>query len=109
MISAKKSYIDQVHEIVRMIPVGRVSSYGAIADYLALGSARMVGFALKSSIMQDDIPAHRVVNGTGQLSGRMAFPTPTYMQEMLEYEGVEIKNFRVVNFKKKLWHPAEGF
>jgi len=109
MILSKKHYISQVHDVVRMIPPGRVSSYGAIADYLALGSARMVGFALKNSIMQDDLPAHRVVNGSGALSGRMAFPTPTYMQEMLEVEGVEVKNFKVVNFKKLLWHPAEGF
>ncbi len=109
MILSKKHYISQVHDVVRMIPIGRVSSYGAIADYLALGSARMVGFALKNSIMQDDIPAHRVVNSQGVLSGRMAFPTPTYMQEMLEVEGVEVKNFKVVNFKNRHWHPAEGF
>ena len=109
MIFTKKHYINQVHDTVRVIPPGRVSSYGAIADYLALGSARMVGFALKNSVMQDDLPAHRVVNSKGELSGRLAFPTPTYMQEMLEAEGVEVKNSKVVNFKELHWHPAEGF
>lgn len=107
MLLKKKSYYEQVYEVIRTIPEGRVSSYGAIADYLALGSARMVGYALRNSIMQDDIPAHRVVNRIGELSGRMAFPTPTFMQEMLETEGVEVKNHKVVNFKKLHWHPAE--
>ncbi len=108
MLLKKKSYYEQVYEVIRTIPEGRVSSYGAIADYLALGSARMVGYALRHSIMEDDIPAHRVVNRIGELSGRMAFPTPTYMQEMLETEGVEVKNHKVVNFKKLHWHPAES-
>ncbi len=107
MILQKKHYIEQVHEVVRTIPPGRVTSYGAIADYLALGSARMVGFALKNSIMMDEIPAHRVLNSKGELSGRNAFPSPTFMQEMLESEGVEVVNFKVVNFKKLFWHPAE--
>ena len=74
--------------ITCQIPFGRVSTYGAIADYLALGSARMVGWALRNSI--GHVPAHRVVNSKGELSGRNQFPTPTLMQELLEQEGVEI-------------------
>jgi methylated-DNA-protein-cysteine methyltransferase-like protein len=103
----KKTYIEQVHEVTRSIPYGRVSTYGAIADYLALGSARMVGWALKNSIMMDEIPAHRVVNRVGELSGRNQFPSPTYMQEMLEAEGVKVENNKVVDFKKVFCHPAE--
>lgn len=106
MIFKKKNYIEQVHEVVRMIPPGRVTSYGLIADYLALGSARMVGFALKNSIMMDDIPAHRVLNSKGELSGRNAFPSPTFMQEMLESEGIEVVNHKVVGFKKLVWQPS---
>lgn len=102
----KKTYIYQVHEVTRSIPFGRVSTYGAIADYLALGSARMVGWALKNSIMMDEIPAHRVVNRVGELSGRNQFPTPTYMQEMLEAEGVKVENDKVVEFQKLFWHPG---
>ena len=97
-----------MHEVVRTIPEGRVTSYGAIADYLALGSARMVGFALKNSVMMDGLPAHRVLNRIGELSGRNAFPSPTFMQEMLEAEGVEVVNNKVVGFKELFWHPAEG-
>jgi methylated-DNA-protein-cysteine methyltransferase-like protein len=104
----KKTYIEQVHDVTRQIPFGRVTSYGAIADYLALGSARMVGWALKNTILQDEIPAHRVLNRNGELSGRNQFPTPTYMQEMLEAEGVEVKNNEVVDFGKLFWHPEEG-
>lgn len=98
-------YHDRVYAIVRQIPKGRVSTYGAIADYLALGSARMVGWALHQSILPDAIPAHRVVNRLGELSGRNAFPSPTFMQEMLENEGVEIQHDKVVHFETLFWHP----
>ena len=108
LIFKKKHYVEQVYEVVRTIPVGRVTSYGAIADYLALGSARMVGFALKNSVMMDGLPAHRVLNSKGELSGRKAFPSPTFMQEMLESEGVSVENHKVVGFKEVFWHPAEG-
>lgn len=102
-------YFEQVYEIVRLIPPGRVSTYGAIADYLALGSARMVGWALRNmTYMDSDVPAHRVVNRLGELSGRHQFPAPGYMQEMLEREGVEVVNDRVAEFKQRFWHPAEG-
>ena len=105
----KSHYIEDVYEVVRSIPRGRVSSYGAIADFLSLGSARMVGWALRhSSVMDGPIPAHRVVNREGFLSGRLHFPDPTYMQKALEREGVKVKNDAVVEFKSLFWHPAEN-
>ncbi|MEM9848116.1 MAG: MGMT family protein [Bacteroidota bacterium] len=104
----EKTYVERVYEVTRLIPYGRVSSYGAIADYLSLGSARMVGWALnKSFSAQTAVPAHRVVNRKGELSGSGHFPTPTMMQELLEQEGVVIENHRVVNFKELHWKPAE--
>lgn len=106
---AKTHYIEDVYEVVRSIPAGRVSTYGAIADFLSLGSARMVGWALRhSSIMDGPIPAHRVVNREGYLSGRLHFQDPKYMQRALEREGVKVKNDTVVDFKSLFWHPAEN-
>ena len=102
------NYHQQVYDVTKMIPKGRVSTYGAIADFLALGSARMVGWALNQCHHQEDvIPAHRVVNRKGELSGRMMFESPTKMQELLEAEDVEIKNDRVQNFDVLFWHPKE--
>jgi len=101
------SYYDKVFEVTKSIPKGRVSTYGAIADFLALGSARMVGWALNQCHVMTDIPAHRVVNSKGVLSGRLQFVTPTAMQERLEAEGVEIKNHKVQDFKDLFWHPSE--
>ncbi len=105
----KNHYFEDVYAVVRSIPPGRVSTYGAIADFLTLGSARMVGWALRqSSIMHGPIPAHRVVNREGFLSGRLHFPDPKYMQRSLEKEGVKVKNDKVVDFEKHFWHPAEN-
>ena len=101
------SYYDLVFEVTRKIPFGRVSTYGAIADYLALGSARMVGWALNKSFLGAGVPAHRVVNRKGELSGRVHFPSPTLMQELLEQEGVTVEDNKVIDFKKHLWIPAE--
>ena len=102
-------YIEDVYAVVRSIPKGRVTTYGAIADFLTLGSARMVGWALRhSSIMDGPIPAHRVVNRQGQLTGRLHFQDPGYMQRTLEKEGVTIKNDKVQDFDKHFWHPAEN-
>lgn len=104
----KTHYFEDVYEVVRSIPPGRVSTYGAIADFLSLGSARMVGWALRqSSIMDGPIPAHRVVNREGYLSGRLHFSDPKYMQRALEREGVKVKADHVVDFKARFWHPAE--
>lgn len=108
VMKEKASYYEQVFEVTRLIPVGRVTNYGAIADYLALGSARMVGWALnKCSAAADPVPAHRVVNSKGELSARRQFPSPTMMQELLEAEGIMIKNHKVQNFKNVLWIPAK--
>ena len=105
----KASYFELVYEITRLIPEGRVSTYGSIADYLSLGSARMVGWALTQSNQNsmEDVPAHRVVNRKGELSGRAHFKPPGLMQELLESEGVEVKNERVQNFDQHFWHPEE--
>lgn len=101
-------YFYRVYDVTRMIPVGKVTNYGAIADFLALGSARMVGWALNHCHQSgDDIPAHRVVNRLGELSGRMHFAHPTLMQERLEAEGIVVENNKVSKFEKKFWHPRE--
>ena len=109
MRNKKNNYYEAVYSVTRSIPRGRVSTYGAIADFLALGSARMVGWALNQSLwIEDGVPAHRVVNRNGELSGRVHFPTPTMMQELLENEGVKIEDNRVKEFKLLFWHPEEG-
>ena len=103
-------YFDQVLETARLIPEGRVSTYGAIADFLALGSARMVGWAMKNSFKYEEIvPAHRVLNSKGELSGRHAFGHPDMMAELLRSEGVEVVNDKVVSFKELFWHPQEMY
>jgi methylated-DNA-protein-cysteine methyltransferase-like protein len=101
------TYWQRVFDVIRMIPRGRVSTYGAVADYLALGSARMVGWALNNSFAGDGVPAHRVVNRRGELSGRHRFATPTLMQELLEQEGVAVVDNRVLDFDVLFWHPQE--
>ena len=106
---ANENYFEQVYAVTRLIPRGRVSTYGAIADYLALGSARMVGWALNQCRFADDmVPAHRVVNRKGELSGRNFFPSPTMMQELLENEGVDISDNTVQDFKNLFWHPGDN-
>ena len=92
------TYYNLVFKVTSEIPKGRVTNYGAIADFLALGSARMVGWAL-NNCGHLEIPAHRVVNSKGELSGRLQFPTPTMMQELLENEGVQIVNNKIIDFK----------
>lgn len=108
MSKDKTSFFQDVLDVARLIPVGRVTSYGAIATYLgAARSARMVGWAMNSSFTSvPPVPAHRVVNRNGDLSGRLQFETPTKMQELLEAEGVVIKNDRVVDFAKVFWNPT---
>lgn len=104
----KKHYFDYVYEVTSAIPKGRVSTYGAIADYLSLGSARMVGWALnKCHNSEIPVPAHRVVNSKGELSGRIMFETPTRMQELLASEGVTVVNDKVKDFDQVYWHPKE--
>ena len=103
------SFYDQVFELVRLIPRGRVSSYGAIAKSLgAGGSARMVGYAMRHAGLADvPVPAHRVVNSAGLLTGKFHFETPERMEELLLEEGVEVKNDKVVDFKKVFWNPMD--
>ena len=100
------TYYDRVYAVTRHIPRGKVTTYGLIADSLALGSARMVGWALNNAFAQPGVPAHRVLNRKGELSGRNHFATPTLMQELLENEDIEVIDNRVVNFKEHLWLPA---
>lgn len=102
------TYYDLVYAVVRQIPRGRVTTYGAIADFLALGASRMVGWALNQTPPGGHVPAHRVVNRKGELSGRHHFPTPTLMQELLEAEGITVADDRVVDFKNLFWSPAVG-
>ncbi|MDB5231606.1 MAG: cysteine methyltransferase [Chitinophagaceae bacterium] len=103
----KNSFFEDVYAIARLIPKGRVTSYGAIAACLgAKSSARMVGWAMNASFTQKKVPAHRVVNRKGLLSGKMHFKRPDMMQQLLEKEGIKVKDDQVQNFEKIFWDPA---
>jgi len=103
------SFFTNVFAVVRLIPYGRVTSYGAIAEYLGTrGSARMVGWAMNASHTQvTDVPAHRVVNRNGLLTGRHHFGSPAIMQQLLESEGIEIKDNQVARFDEIFWNPLK--
>tara|TARA_B100001093_G_scaffold518238_1_gene602413 strand:- start:1300 stop:1632 length:333 start_codon:yes stop_codon:yes gene_type:complete len=105
----KQSSIDffkKVYEVVAQIPEGRVTSYGAIARYLGMPrSSRMVGYAMNNS-HNLNIPAHRVVNRNGLLTGKHHFSGTTLMQQLLENEGIQIKDDQVVGFKEVFWDPV---
>lgn len=104
----ENDFFTDVYDVVRQIPKGRATSYGAIAAYLgAKRGARMVGWAMGSSYTQHDLPAHRVVNKQGELSARHLFETPTTMQERLESEGVMVKNDRIQDWDKCFWDPEK--
>src|SRR5215217_2537578 len=109
--SGKKdeSFFELVFKVARQIPKGRVTSYGAIAAALGTKmSARMVGWAMNGShLVRPKIPAHRVVNRNGMLSGKMHFAYPEQMQELLEKEGVKVLNDKVVDFEKRFWDPSK--
>lgn len=111
--SGKKdeSFFEAVFDVVRAIPKGRVTSYGAIAAALGTRmSARMVGWAMNAShVMTPKVPAHRVVNRQGLLTGKMHFAYPEQMQELLEKEGVKVIDDQVQDFDKKFWDPAKEF
>lgn len=98
-------YYENVYDVVRLIPEGRITNYGAIASFLSLGSARMVGWALNAGLHIGDVPAHRVVNRKGELSGRGHFATPTLMQERLEAEGISVIDDKIVDFDRLFWSP----
>lgn len=102
-----EDFFQNVFDVARLIPKGRVTNYGAIANYLgAKRSSRMVGWAMNAAHSQKKkVPAHRVVNRNGMLTGKHHFATPYQMQELLEKEGVKVENDKVVNFKKLFWDP----
>lgn len=100
------SFFEKVYEVARQIPCGRVTSYGAIAQYLgAKKSARMVGWAMNASHKKEDIPAHRVVNRKGLLTGKHHFEGTNLMQQLLENEGVIIQQNQIINFEELFWDP----
>jgi methylated-DNA-protein-cysteine methyltransferase-like protein len=102
------SFFEQVYDVVRLIPRGRVTSYGAIAAYLGTKlSARMVGWAMNGAHnVKPAVPAHRVVNRNGMLSGKMHFATPTRMEELLNKEKIMVQEDQIVDFKSKFWDPV---
>ena len=103
----KNIFID-IFEVTKLIPRGRVTSYGAIAKYLGMKSgARLVGWAMHASAVEPGVPAHRVVNSSGLLTGKHHFRTATTMENRLKKEGVKVKNDKVVDFKKVFWDPMK--
>ncbi len=108
-MSDQPTFFDKVYWVARQIPRGRVTSYGAIAKYIGTGmSSRMVGWAMNGSNTADPpVPAQRVVNRQGLLTGAHHFPTPTLMAELLKAEGVKVKDNAVQNFEKYFWDPAK--
>jgi len=102
-----KDFFDHVYQVVRYIPPGRVTSYGAVAKYLGSArGARMVGWAMNACMNRDDVPAHRVVNRLGILSGKMHFITPDAMEERLSAEGIEVVDDKIQNFAAVFWDPS---
>ena len=102
----EENFFERVYVLVRQIPYGRVTSYGAIAKALGTArSARMVGWAMNASHNLDDVPAHRVVNRKGLLSGKHYFEGTNLMQQLLESEGIEVVENQIINFEKVFWEP----
>ncbi len=107
MKKAEENFFEKVYAVARQIPYGRVTSYGAIANYLgAAGSARMVGWAMNGSGSKD-VPAHRVVNRKGLLTGKHHFEGTNLMQQLLESEGIEVVENAIQNFEKCFWDPGK--
>jgi methylated-DNA-protein-cysteine methyltransferase related protein len=103
-----EDFFQMVFQVVRLIPKGRVTNYGAIAKYLGVAkSARMVGWAMNAAHSQKKVPAHRVVNRNGELTGKHHFATPFLMQELLEKEGIKVVNDKIKNFEKYFWDPVK--
>ena len=109
MTTSRDSFFAKVYDLVLQVPYGRVTTYGAIAAYLgSKGAARMVGWAMNASHRQATrIPAHRVVNRSGMLTGKHHFETPALMQRLLENEGLEVKNDQIIDFEKYFWDPSK--
>jgi len=104
----ERDFFADVMAVVRQVPRGRVTSYGAIAKYLGAGrSARIVGYCMNNAhAVRPLVPAHRVVNRIGMLTGKHHFATPTRMQELLEKEGLQVQDDQVLDFQRKFWDPA---
>ena len=103
------NFFERVYKVVVLIPPGRVTTYGTIAKYLgAARSSRMVGWAMNASHNRFEVPAHRVVNRIGMLSGKHHFPGTNLMQQLLENEGVIVENNQVQDFKTRFWDPSEN-
>ena len=104
----KSDFFSKVFAVVRLIPEGKVTSYGAIAQFLgAAKSARIVGYAMNASHQLEDVPAHRVLNRNGVLTGKHHFSTTDAMQRLLEEENVSVVNDQVQHLNKHFWHPAD--
>lgn len=102
-----KDFFQLVFQVVQLIPVGRVTSYGAIASYLGSGkSSRMVGWAMNASHKNKNIPAHRVVNRNGVLTGKFHFENPLEMENRLKMEGIEVIDDVIQNFRAVFWDPS---
>jgi methylated-DNA-protein-cysteine methyltransferase-like protein len=101
-----ENFFERVYEVARQIPYGKATSYGAIAKALgAARSARMVGWAMNASHNMEDVPAHRVVNRVGLLSGKHHFDGTNLMQQLLESEGIEVVDNQIIDFEKHFWEP----
>ena len=109
MTKNQDTFFARVYDVVLEIPYGRVTTYGAIANYLgSKGAARMVGWAMNASHRQaTQIQAHRVVNRSGMLTGKHHFETLVLMQKLLENEGIDVENDQIINFKKHFWDPTQ--
>ena len=107
-MSDTTGFFEKVYQVAKQIPYGRVTSYGAIARYLGTtGSARMVGWAMNNSHNNHEVPAHRVVNRNGVLTGKHHFQGINLMQQLLENEGVIVREDKIVDFEKVFWNPSE--
>ncbi len=108
-LNREYSFFENVYAVVRQIPKGRITSYGAIANYLGTrSSARMVGWSMNSAHSEKPkVPAHRVVNRNGMLSGKAHFATPTLMEELLKKEKIEVKNEKIIRFEELFWGPVK--
>lgn len=103
----RTNFFNDVYEVVKLIPEGRVTSYGAIAEYLgSTGRARMVGWAMHGAFTVDGVPAHRVVNSSGQMTGSVHFGGDR-MEQLLKAEGIKVKNDKILDFKTVFWNPSE--
>jgi methylated-DNA-protein-cysteine methyltransferase-like protein len=108
MAKQEEHFFEKVYEVVKYVPYGRVTTYGAVARYLgAARSARMVGWAMNNVVDREEVPAHRVVNRIGLLTGKHHFSGTNLMQQLLENEGIEVYEDQIQDFKKHFWDPLK--